>query len=75
MFNYTDGGAWTDGEGVEWNWKGLNGQASSTSELGSGGRVDTLDDCCGHMNWHKVVGMCMYYSILFRNIEADNIAR
>jgi hypothetical protein len=70
-----DGGARTDGEGVEQNWKGLNRQASSTLEMGSGGHVDTLDDCCGHMNWRKIVGMGTYYSILFRNVEADNIAR
>lgn len=56
-FNYTTGGARTDGEGVERNWKGLNGQAASTSEMGAGGRYDTLDDCCGHMNWRKTVGM------------------
>lgn len=56
-FNYTTGGARTDGEGVERNWKGLNGQAPSTSEMGAGGRYDTLDDCCGHMNWRKTVGM------------------
>lgn len=56
-FNYTAGGARTDGEGVERNWKGLNGQAPSTSEMGAGARFDTLDDCCGHMNWRKTVGM------------------
>jgi hypothetical protein len=56
-FNYTIGGARTDGEGVERNWKGLNGQAPSTSEMGAGSRVDTLDDCCGHMNWRKTVSM------------------
>lgn len=56
-FNYTEGGARTDGEGVERNWKGLNGQAPSTSEMGAGARYDTLDDCCGHMNWRKTVGM------------------
>lgn len=56
-FNYTIGGGRTDGEGVERNWKGLNGQAPSTSEMGAGARYDTLDDCCGHMNWRKTVGM------------------
>lgn len=56
-FNYKLGGARTDGEGVERNWRGLNGQAPSTSEMGAGARYDTLDDCCGHMNWRKIVGM------------------
>lgn len=63
-FNYTLGGARTDGEGVERNWKALNGQAPSTSEMGAGARWDTLDDCCAHMNWRKVVGMGTCITIL-----------
>lgn len=70
-FNYTTGGARTDGEGVERNWKGLNGQAPSTSEMGAGSRVDTLDDCCGHMNWRKMVSMgtCHYLFIALTDLS------
>ncbi|KAI0038767.1 hypothetical protein FA95DRAFT_1476165, partial [Auriscalpium vulgare] len=47
----------TDGEGPERNWAMINGKASSTKEMGPGGRHDTLDDACGHANWRKVVNM------------------
>ena len=52
-------------EGVERNWKGLNGQAPSTSEMGAGACYDTLDNCCRHMNWRKMVGMGECVSFLF----------
>lgn len=55
-FNFTVGAGRTDGEGVERNWASLNRQAASTSEMTAGSRTDTLDDCCGHANWRKVVG-------------------
>jgi hypothetical protein len=54
---YTLGVGRTDGEGVERNWDGLNGQGPSTKEMGPGNRWDTLDDCCGHANWRKIVGL------------------
>jgi Kyakuja-Dileera-Zisupton transposase len=54
---YTLGVGRTDGEGVEHNWDGLNGQGPSTKEMGPGNRWDTLDDCCGHANWRKTVGL------------------
>jgi hypothetical protein len=54
---YTLGVGRTDGEGVERNWDGLNGQGPSTKEMGPGNRWDTLDDCCGHANWRKTVGL------------------
>ena len=46
-----------DGEGVECNWDELNGQGSSTSEMLPGARWDTLDDCCGWVNWWKTMGL------------------
>jgi hypothetical protein len=54
---YTLGAGRTDGEGVERNWDELNGQGPSTKEMGPGSRWDTLDDCCGHANWRKTVGL------------------
>jgi hypothetical protein len=54
---YTLGVGRTDGEGVERNWDGLNGLGPSTKEMGPGNRWDTLDDCCGHANWRKTVGL------------------
>src|SRR5882762_6845508 len=59
-FNFFRGGGRTDGEGVERNWDGLNGQAPSTSEMLPGGRWDTLDDCCGWANWRKTMGLGAY---------------
>ena len=58
-FNFFTGAARTDGEGVEQNWKEINGQAPSTSEMLPGARWSTLDDCCGWVNWRKtmVLGM------------------
>ena len=54
-FNFFKGGARTDGEGVERNWDELNGQGPSTSEMSPGSRWDTLDDCCGWVNWRKTM--------------------
>ena len=56
-FNFFKGGARTDGEGVERNWDELNGQAPSTSEMLPGARWNTLDDCCGWVNWRKTMGL------------------
>jgi Kyakuja-Dileera-Zisupton transposase len=56
-FNFFKGGAQTDGEGVERNWKELNGHGPSTSEMLPGARWDTLDDCCGWVNWRKTMGL------------------
>lgn len=59
-FNFFKGGARADGEGVERNWDELNGQGPSTSEMLPGARWDTLDDCCGWVNWRKTMGLGMY---------------
>jgi Kyakuja-Dileera-Zisupton transposase len=56
-FNFFKGGARTDGEGVERNWDELNGQGPSTSEMLPGARWNTLDDCCGWVNWRKTMGL------------------
>jgi Kyakuja-Dileera-Zisupton transposase len=58
-FNFFKGGARADGEGVERNWDELNGQGPSTSEMLPGARWDTLDDCCGWVNWRKTMGLGM----------------
>jgi len=54
-FNFALGVGRTDGEGVEWNWSVLNGIAPSVSQMGPGGRWDTLDDFCNYSNWRKTV--------------------
>lgn len=59
-FNFFRGGARTDGEGVERNWADLNGQAPSTVEMLPGHRWETLDDCCGWVNWRKTMGLGQY---------------
>ena len=58
-FNFFKGAAWTDNEGVEWNWDDLNGQGPSTSEMLLGACWDTLDDCCAWVNWQKTTGLGM----------------
>lgn len=69
-FNFCFGSGRTEGEGVERNWAELNGQAPSTAEMTPGHRLETLDDCCGWVNWRKTMGL----GELFRrcsNIIAD----
>jgi Kyakuja-Dileera-Zisupton transposase len=56
-FNFFKGGARTEGEGVERNWDELNGQGPSTSEMLPCARWNTLDDCCGWVNWRKTMGL------------------
>jgi Kyakuja-Dileera-Zisupton transposase len=56
-FNFTRGVGRTDGEGVERNWSWLNGTAASTSQMGPGSRMDTLDDFMGFYNHQKVVNL------------------
>lgn len=58
-FNYSEGGARTDGEGVERNWDDLNPQAPSTAEMTPGHRWETLDVCCGWVNYRKTMGLGM----------------
>jgi hypothetical protein len=55
--NFFKGSGRADGEGVERNWDELNGQGPSTSEMLPGARWDTLDDCCGWVNWRKTMGL------------------
>lgn len=59
-FNFFFGGARTEGEGVERNWKELNGQAASTAEMTPGHRWETLDYCCGWLNFRKTMGLGMF---------------
>ncbi|KIM81446.1 hypothetical protein PILCRDRAFT_53455, partial [Piloderma croceum F 1598] len=56
-FAFTKGVGHVDGEGVERNWDYLNGQGPSTKEMVPGNRWESLDDCCGHSNWRKTVGL------------------
>jgi hypothetical protein len=66
-FNFFKGGARADGEGVERNWDELNGQGPSTSEMLLGACWDTLDDCCGWVNWRKTMGLGMSHSHFIAN--------
>ncbi|KAL0057538.1 hypothetical protein AAF712_015825 [Marasmius tenuissimus] len=54
-FNYTEGGAKTDGEAVERNWAWLNAVARSVSMMRAGGRWDTIDDFANFWNYRKMV--------------------
>jgi hypothetical protein len=62
-FNFFKGGARGEGEGVERNWDELNGQAPSTSEMLPNARWNTLDDCCGWVNWRKTMGLGASYIV------------
>ncbi|KAJ8090814.1 hypothetical protein PM082_024727 [Marasmius tenuissimus] len=54
-FNYTEGGAKTDGEAVERNWAWLNAVARSVSMMRAGGCWDTIDDFANFWNYRKMV--------------------
>lgn len=47
----------TDGEGIERGWSRMNGQASSTKEMGTGHRHDSLDEHFGYHNWQRNIGL------------------
>jgi hypothetical protein len=55
----------TDGEGMERGWSRVNGQSSSTKEMGPGNRHDTLDDHFGYHNWQRNIGLgaCHHYGL------------
>jgi len=54
-FNFTWGVDCTDGEGVEHNWLWLNSTAASTSQMGPGLWIDTLDNFMGFYNYQKII--------------------
>ncbi|KAF5370801.1 hypothetical protein D9758_002054 [Tetrapyrgos nigripes] len=53
--SYTPGVGQTDSEGIERDWAGLGGVATSIKEMGLGSHHDTLEDHIGHWNWCKIV--------------------
>jgi hypothetical protein len=59
-FNFQKNVGRTDGEGVERIWAWMNGIASTTKELGPGGRSDMIDNFVGHNNWTKTIGIGKY---------------
>lgn len=67
-FNYFFGGTRTEGEGVERNWKELNGHAGSTAEMTPGHRWETLDYCCGWLNFRKTMGLGTSIILKYYNI-------
>jgi hypothetical protein len=60
LLNFLSGIRWTNGEGIECSWAGMNPVANSTKEMGPGSRHDMLDDHWSFWNWQKVVAMGMY---------------
>ncbi|KIM82772.1 hypothetical protein PILCRDRAFT_7683 [Piloderma croceum F 1598] len=56
-FNFFRGAGRAEGEGMEHNWDMLNGHGPSTAEMVPGHRWETLDDCCGWVNWRKTMGL------------------
>ncbi|KAI0047219.1 hypothetical protein FA95DRAFT_1465725, partial [Auriscalpium vulgare] len=59
--NYMDRTGRTYGEGVESGWSYTNGLATSTREMGPGGRHENLNDHWGAWNWRKVIGFGAYF--------------
>ena len=58
-FNFTPGAAHTDGKGVEHNWSWLNCTAASTSQMGLGSRMDSLDNFMNFSNYRKGANLGM----------------
>ena len=58
-FNFFKGIGRTEGEGVECNWDGLNGHGPLTVEMPLRHQWETLDDCCGWINFWKTMGLGM----------------
>jgi hypothetical protein len=56
-FDLFRGAGWMEGEGVERNWDYLDGHGLSTVEMLPGHQWETLDDCCGWVNWRKTMGL------------------
>ncbi|EMD39865.1 hypothetical protein CERSUDRAFT_63408 [Gelatoporia subvermispora B] len=56
-YNYRRGVGYTDGEGCERCWPGLNKVAPSVKEMGPSSRRETIDDFCGYADWKKMVGL------------------
>ena len=52
-FQWLPGAGQTCGEGIEQGWATYNALATSTREMSSGARSDTLDDHLGEWNWRK----------------------
>lgn len=55
--NLTTGSARTDGEANERFWSKNNAIASSTREMGPGGRQDVIEDQFGSINWQNRVAL------------------
>ena len=71
--DYTDGAGETDGEGIERLWSWLNKAAASAKEMTPAARQELLDDCCGHCNWAKTIGLCS--SLARRMLDAIKHAK
>ncbi|KAJ6558618.1 hypothetical protein DFH09DRAFT_1084132 [Mycena vulgaris] len=63
LAGYLEGVGWTDGEGIERTWSGLNPATWATKEMGKGARHDALEDRIDHHNWEKNIN------------EGDTLAR
>jgi hypothetical protein len=79
---YQKGMGHTDGEGIECGWSHINGQSSSTKEMGPGNPHNTLDNHFGYHNWQQDIGLGTYtHSRLminftnFRNCTGDSLMR
>lgn len=59
-FNYMSGVGRTCGEGIEQGWAGQNPLSSSTREMSTGNRSDTLDDHWGGWNFQKCNNLGMF---------------
>ena len=53
------------GEEVETTWSFTNALGPSVREMAPGARHDTLNDQWNGWNFQKIIGFCMYYSVIF----------
>ncbi|KAG2065107.1 hypothetical protein BDR04DRAFT_1122079 [Suillus decipiens] len=65
-FNLIKGMARMDGEALERGWSNINPVATSTHQMGSGLRWDTLDDYFSNWNWCKV---CNFGPFLLQKLK------
>ena len=61
---YTRGARRTCGEEIETTWSSTNSLAPSVREMVPGARHDTLNDHWNGWNFRKIMGFCMFHSVI-----------
>jgi hypothetical protein len=60
-FSFMQGVGQVNGEGIEQLWAILKGGAAQTTEMGPGGRYNTLDNFCEWSNWRKMMSIGTFF--------------